>query len=186
MPISGEKFSERKSTCRTPGAEQDDIAFAQLNHHQATCDKSSHEDVAEFRVLGHEQQHFFTREFKDSTIFCHSRRKERSTAGDYRHFSCELSWFANCQDLLILTGPADRDCPVQDDKQRNIGTRGFIENLPTMHGTELRHRTNPVNVFSSKCRIVLHPANTSFPLTGQPDYTAMLSRLCSQRNYMFL
>ena len=67
-------------------------------------------------------------------LLSHPRRKGESTAGELqRHFSCELSWFANCQDLLILPGSADRDCPIQDNKQRNIGTRGFIENLSTTY-----------------------------------------------------
>src|ERR1700722_322046 len=139
MPISSEKFSEREGTCRTLGAEESDITFAQLNHQQATRDESSHEDVAEFRILRHERKHFFTSEFKDGTIFCHPRCKERSTAGNYRHLARKLSWFANCEDLVILTSSADRHRPVQEKKERKIGTRGFIENLSTTHGTQLRH-----------------------------------------------
>jgi hypothetical protein len=46
-------------------------------------------------------------EFKEGTIFCHPRCKERATAGDYRHFSFELSWLANSQDIVILTASAD-------------------------------------------------------------------------------
>jgi hypothetical protein len=43
--------------------------------------------------------------------------------------------FSSSPTLLIET------VPVQDNEERDIGTRGFIENLSTTYGTQLRHRT---------------------------------------------
>jgi hypothetical protein len=45
----------------------------------------------------------------------------------------------------------------------------LIENFSRTYETHLRNRTNPVDVFSTKCRIVLHHANTSLLASKRKD-----------------
>ena len=84
--------------------------------------------------------------------------------------------------------------PSRTTNKGTSGQEGFIEDLSTTHRTQLRCRSKPVDLFSTKCGIVLHVADTSLsqsvesslPSERLSEYTAMLSPPRGQKHYIFL
>ena len=146
----------------------DEIAFSELNHQQSARGKG--ESTFPPQVSSRTAPSSVT-----------PRCKQRSVAGNDRHFSvnCPASRAARTfSSALVLLIETDR--PGQ--QREYIETRGFIENISPTHRTQLRHRSNPVDLFSIQCGIVLHSANTPLPLES-PNSSGNRIHLSTRRCY---